>query len=149
MADPSVIARDAVAAAVRARLEAEVSSVRGYDLEAIDVPLIPGSGSRAEPYWVFTPMPGTPSGEDDLADTVVDLEFLFQVTCAAAELMDLMTLVTRVDAALFRWSATIPGLSCGRFKPPAGYQPPALLDRTVQPHRPYVPLQYTARIFTA
>jgi len=143
------IARDAVVAAVTARLTSQLTGVLRYDLEAVDVPLIPGSGSRVQPYYVLTPFPGGPSGEDDLADTLVDIEFSCQITCVAAEVGDLMSLVTRVDAAMLRWSATIPGLGCGRFRPPPGYQPPTLLDRTVTPHRPYVPLQYGARVFSA
>lgn len=132
-------------AAVRTRL-ATVTNATGYDLEAVDVPLQPNSGGRAAPYWVLTPGLGSPGSELDLGDTTVDVDWLIQVTCAAGNTDDLTLLVDRVHVALFRWAPTVSGLVCGPFKPPPGYRPEVQTDRSVTPHRPFVPLQYVAPI---
>ena len=55
--------------------------------------------------------------------------------------------VTRVDAAFYRWTPVIEGLSCGPFRPPLGYDPgPVRVDVTITPHRPFLPLQYRTTI---
>jgi hypothetical protein len=57
--------------------------------------------------------------------------------------MDLLPLVGRVDAALYRWAPTIEGVVTGVFRPPVGFDPgPMRVDDTLTPHRFYLPLQY-------
>lgn len=136
----------ALADAVYTRLQT-VANATGYQGEAIDVPLLPNSDGRAAPYWVLGASPGTPSDQVDLGDTVVDKDWLFQVTIAAGEIADLQALYDRVDAALFRWVATVNGVVCGPCKPPLGFSPgPIQLDRSVIPHRPFLALQYLVQI---
>lgn len=133
---------------VTGRLTAQLPNVPWYVTEATDVPLIPNSDGRAVPYWVLHPMAPSTDAEPDLADTVVDAYWMFQVTCAAGATADLTALMDRVHAALYRWVPSVAGLVVGQLKPPPGYQPPVLLDRDVTPHRPYAPLQYQALITT-
>lgn len=134
-------------AAVTTRLEAAVSNAHQYVSEADDVPTITGSDGRVVPYYVVHPSLGSLDGELDLADTITAVDWPVQVTCAAGYAHpDLSALVDRVHAAMYRWEMAVPGLVCGPFRPPPGYQAPFLLDRDVIPHRPYVPLQYVAPI---
>lgn len=113
----------------------------------LPLPLVPGSDGRVKPYVILWPSPGTPADERDVADTAVDLDWTIQLTCAAGTLDDLQGLVSRVDAAFYRWQPVIDGLVCGPFKPPPGFDPgPARLDRDFTPHRPYVPLQYRTTV---
>lgn len=130
------------------RLTAELPNVPGYVTEAVDVPLIANSDGRTVPYWVLHPYAPSTDAEPDLADTVVDGEWMFQVTAAAGLTDDLTALVDRIHAALYRWVPASAGLVIGQLKPPPGYQAPALLDRDVTPHRPYMPLQYQALVTT-
>lgn len=113
----------------------------------LPLPLVPGSDGRVAPYLVFWPSFGTPSDEQNLNDTSVDVDWLIQVTCAAGTDDAVAALATRVDAALYRWVPVINGLVCGPMKPPSGYDPgPIRLDRNVNPHRPFLPLQYRSII---
>lgn len=143
MTDP--ISRRLLAAAVDARLRAEIAGVTGYRTEAVDVPIVANSNGRAAQYWVLTVSAGTPTDQQDLGDSVVDLDWLIQVTAAAGDEDDVLELVQRIDAALHRWAPTVSDLVCGPLRPPPGYDALLQLDRSVQPHRPFVPLQYGSR----
>lgn len=140
------IDRRALLLAAKARLATVTHATHCVGEPDETLPVISSSDGRVQPYTVLYPGTGGPSLEQNLADNTVDLEWLIQITCAAGYVDDVMALATRVDAAFYRWAPTITGLVCGPFRPPTGYQPPMLLDRDNTPHRPFVPLQYTARI---
>lgn len=148
MTDLVVVPLRPVAAAVKARLEG-IGNVIVYDSEATGVPTIASGDQRAKPYVVFNPGVGDPMPEPDLGDQAVDLAWSFSVTCAAGLLEDLLALVDRVNASLFRWTPLVEGLVCGQLHTPPGYSAPQLLDRSVMPHRPYVVLQFTSLITSA
>lgn len=140
------ISRRFLADAVYARLQAELAGIQGYRTEADSVPIAPNSNGRAVQYYVLTVSPGTPTDQQDLGDTAVDLDWLIQVTAAAGEENDVLELVQRLEGALYRWAPVAAGLVCGPLRPPPGYDALLQLDRSVQPHRPFVPLQYRSRI---
>lgn len=110
------------------------------------LPIKGGSDHRVKPYFVFEPGAGRPGLPDvdevDLADTVVDLTYLFTVRAVAGDPEDLLALVDRIDGLLFRWAPSVAGVQCGPLRPPPGYVPPFLTDTTVKPWRHYSPLQY-------
>lgn len=97
---------------------------------------------RVAPYLIYFPGGGTPGPEQDLADTHADLEAVHQVTAVAGDVEDLLALVDRIDAALHRWRPVVAGHVCGPLKPPPGFDVGFVTDRTVTPHRVYMPLQY-------
>jgi hypothetical protein len=141
------IDRKLLADAVEARLHDQLPDVVGYQGEAIDVPLAEGGDGRVVPYWVLHVSPGGPTAEQDVADTVVDLEWPFQITCAGGTEADVQALLSDVDAAIFRWRPTVGDLVCGPCKPPFGFTGVSIQrDRSVTPHRPFVPLQYVTTI---
>lgn len=141
------IDRLVLADTVEARLRDQLPDVDGYQVEAIDVPLAEGGDGRIVPYWVLHVNPGGPTDEQDLGDTVIDLDWGFQITCAGGTPQDVQALVSDVDAAIFRWRPVVDGLVCGPCKPPLGFTGiPIQLDRSVTPHRPFTPLQYVTRI---
>lgn len=143
----AVIDRKALADAVAARLRDELPDVTGFQGEAVDVPLAPDGDGRALPYWVLHVSPGGPTDQQDLGDTVIDLDWSFQITCAAGEEADVQALMSDVDAVIYRWRPTVDGLVCGPCKPPFGFTGiPIQRDRSVTPHRPFVPLQYVTTI---
>lgn len=141
----TVIDREALVEAAWAQLQS-VSDQTAFLGEATEAPLIGGSSSHVAPYTVLYPGAGTPTVEVDMGDTAVDLEWLIQITCSAGYTRDLAALVTRVDAAFYRWVPVLDGVVCGPLKPPPGFQQLQLLDRDVSPHRPYVPLQYRTTV---
>jgi hypothetical protein len=108
----------------------------------LDPPAKSDDDPRVQPYFVLYPGAGAPSDEQDLALSGQDLTTTLQVTVAGGDVEDVLALVDRVDAALLRWSPAVEGAVCGFLWPPTGYQPPLLPDRTVTPHRQFVPLQY-------
>jgi hypothetical protein len=136
-----------MADSVVARL-AELTHDQAYETEAKDVPLLENS-SLAAPYYVVHFGAGDPVVEPDLAGCAVELDWDFQVTCAAGVTTDVLALVDRVMAKLFRWTPVVAGFSPGRLTVPPGYKPSVQLDRQVTPHRPYVALQFTSIITTA
>lgn len=142
----TVVPLSPLAAALKARLEA-IANATVFVSEAVNVPVI--RDGIAKPYVVLHPGAGDPLPEPDLADAGVDLAWLFSVTCAAGLTGDLLQLVDRVNAGLFRWVPVVEGLVCGQLHTPPGFSAPLLLDRTVSPHRPYVPLQFTSLITAA
>lgn len=141
------IDRRALAAAVKARLDTVTNATHWLGEPTDPLPTIAGSDGRVQPYTILWAGAGTPTLEQDAADTAVDLDWLIQVTCAGGYVDDVLALVTRVDAALYRWAPTVDGLVCGPLRPPTGFDPgPVRLDRDVTPHRPFVPLQYRSTI---
>lgn len=121
---------------------------RGLDGDLIPEPQ-PKSATdlRVEPYFILFPSPGGPGPDTDLGDCAVDGTFGFHVTVAGGDIEDVLALVTRVTAALRRWTPTVAGLVCGRVRHPEGYSPgPVLLDPQHAPARSYVPIpfQFTA-----
>lgn len=116
-----------------------------------DVPATPPKKStndlRVKPYFIVEPGAGTPGTEADLADTYVDLDMPFTIRAAAGDVEDLLALIDRLDARLFRWSpGVLDGVDgpvvCGPMRRPPGYVPPVLPDTTVTPQRWFAPLQY-------
>lgn len=132
--------------AVAARLATALPDLLGFpDGQALDVPYLPGSDQRAVPYWVLTAGGDTPGDELDIADTVVDNVWGCQVTVAAGMVDDMLSAASRVQAVLYRWRPAIPGVISGPLRPPIGYRPISLLDRTVNPARPYLVLQFQSQ----
>ena len=70
------------------------------------------------------------------------------VTVAAGDPDDLLALVDRIDAALHGWRPAGTGWLAGPLRRPPGYEAPVLVDDTVSPERPYVPLQYVTTVHT-
>lgn len=103
----------------------------------------PDPSGRVAPYAVLYTGAGTRGLDHDVADAHDDLDWSFQVTCAAGYETDCGYLIDRVDGLFYRWAPTVPGLAFGRAKPPLGYDPgPIRRDETVTPVRFWVPLQY-------
>lgn len=108
---------------------------------------------RVQPYFVLFPGVGAPGPEVDVADTVVDLNETLQITAAGGDVDDVLALVERIDARLYRWepAVVVPDgaapVACGPLRPPPGFSPPLLTDRDVRPWRFYVPLQYQFAAF--
>lgn len=139
------ISRKALSDAVKARA-ATITNCTVYLGEPTNVPATNGF---VVPHVALYPGTGTPSDEQNQADTSEDLDWLLQVTVVAGYVDDLMALLTRVDAAFYRWTPTVTGLVSGPLRPPLGYEPgPVRFDRDVTPHRPWLPLQYATRITT-
>lgn len=103
---------------------------------------------RVAPYFILEPGVGRPGDEVDMGDTLVDIDQPITVRAAAGDVDDLLALIERIDACLFRWAPTVDGLQCGPLRYPPGYEPPLLPDMTVQPSRLFSPLQYVLRAFT-
>lgn len=106
--------------------------------------------TRVAPYFIVEPGAGTIGDEPDLADTFIDLDQPFIVRAAAGDIQDLLALVERIDALLWRWSpgviATDDGpVVCSPLQPRPGYTPPLLLDQSVSPARHFTPLEYLLR----
>jgi hypothetical protein len=140
---------DAVRTRLTDQLPVTTPATKGYLTEATDVPLLPGS-QIVQRYWVLHPWPGNPDVERDLADNGIALDWGFQLTVAAGYSRDVLDLLTRVEAALFRWTPVIDGYECGRLRPPPGFNPgPVQVDRDFTPHRYWLPLQYQTTISRA
>lgn len=148
----SVIRRSLLIAAITTRLAqlpVTTPPTTGHLSEPTSVPRLDTEG-HVQRYWVLHPFAGAPSLEQDLAETAVDLEWLFQVTVAASYAGDVYALVSDVDALLYRWCPIVPGHECGPLKPPPGFDPgPARKDTGVKPHRFFLPLQYRTTITRA
>lgn len=98
--------------------------------------------ARVKPYFVMFPGIGLPGDEPDLGDTLVDLDWSFGVTVAGGDIQDVLALVDRIDALLYRWAPTVAGFQCGPLRYPPGRDVPLLLDQAFKPVRHYAPLQY-------
>lgn len=141
------IDRKALADAVEARLRDQLPTVAGYVGEANDVPLAPNGDGRVLPYWVLHVASGGPTNQVDLGDCGIDLDWPFQITCAGGTTDDVTALLSDVDAVIFRWRPVVDGLVCGPCRPPLGFTgTPIQIDRSVTPHRPFMPLQYLTTI---
>lgn len=122
---------------------------KGYVSEPVDVPAL-GRQGEVQRYWVLHPFPGTPGTELDLADTVVDSDWTFQITAAAGFALDAVAIAEDIHALLYRWIPTVAGYVCGPIKPPPGYDPgPPRKDESIKPHRFFTPLQYRTTITRA
>jgi hypothetical protein len=120
-----------------------LTGVAVYRSEVEDNPPRLPDSDRVGPYAVLYPFPGNPGPGGDLAGTADDLDYTFQVTCAAGFSADCEALVDRVTHLLFRWTPTVAGIVLGQLLPPPGYDPgPVRIDRTIAPPRFSVPLQY-------
>lgn len=151
----TTISRRAVALAIGERL-LQVTNATGYfgQIGALnglpgatvsppaDPPPKGGPDKRVQPYFVLEPGAGTPRDELDLADTVVDLTIPFVVRAAAGDVEDLLALIDRIDALLYRWAPLVAGIRCGPLRPPPGAVPPLLVDDSFKPARHYTPLAY-------
>lgn len=148
------ISRRALALAVAARL-ATISNATGYlgqvgalnglpDVDTpTDPPPKPDTDPRVTPYFVIFPGVGLPGDETDLGDTVVDLDWPVQITAAGGDIQDVLALVDRIDARLYRWAPTLDGgVLCGPLRYPPGRDVPLLIDQAFKPVRHYAPLQY-------
>lgn len=108
-----------------------------------DPPAKSPADPRVRPYFILEPGTGTPTDQVDLADTYVDLDWPFTVRAAAGDANDLLALIDRIDAMLWRWSpGPLDGTSTGRVTHQPGADPPLLIDNTQTPARHYTPLQY-------
>lgn len=107
-----------------------------------DPPTKGGTDKRVQPYFVLEPGVGTPGEELDLADTVVDLTIPITVRAAAGDPEDLLALVDRIDALLYRWRPLVADVRCGPLRYPPGAVAPFLTDDAFKPPRHYVPLAY-------
>lgn len=150
MTDPAnVVSRLTLIKAVEDRLaNLPVTSppTRGYLSKPVDVPELDSAG-HVQRYWVLHPFFGLPGSEHDLADTVIDLDWTFQITVAAGFPRDAYALATRIDELVYRWAPDIEGYECGRCQPPPGYDPGnARPDDSVKPTRFFLPLQYRTTI---
>lgn len=139
------ISRKALLDAVMARLESEVVGVAVYR-GMVDgaAATVVGSNGRVRRYVTLWPSPGTPGTENDLGDSIVDVDWLIQVTCVAAEVDDTLQTAGDVHQVLFRWAPVITGVVTGGFRVPPGYDPgPIRVDTDMTPARYYLPLQFT------
>lgn len=146
--------RLALAEAVRTRLAEQIDGMtintsedpgNIYLGEPVGKVAADGDG-YASKYLAVFPSPGTPSLEQDMARTGIDLDWLVQITCAGGWVEDVLEEIADVHAALYRWEPTVPGLSCGPLEPPPGFDPGSVrYDRDVVPHRPFIALQYANR----
>lgn len=106
----------------------------------------PDPSGRVAPYVWLQPSPGRAIGDDDLGDSVVDVDWWFQTTCVGGYEADVLHLVDRVRGLLYRWQPAAEGFSFGLCRPPAGYDPGVVRpDTNVKPVRYFLPLQW--RIF--
>jgi hypothetical protein len=104
---------------------------------------------RVSSYVVAYPYAGSPTGERDLGDTLVDLDYGIQLTCVAGYAADCEYLVDQVHPQMYLWTPTVTGLVFGRFRPPPGFDPgPVRRDPDVTPPRFSVPLQYRIPVTT-
>lgn len=105
-------------------------------------PTLPDSG-RTAPYVVVWPFGAKDGPDTNLGDTVTDLIYTGQLTCAGGFVEDCEYLAGQVDALMNRWIPALAGVVFGAFRPPPGFDPgPVQRDPDVLPPRFFVPLQY-------
>lgn len=113
------------------------------------VPAIAGDRlQRVQRYVVITPFGGNETAEQALdSSRQVDVDWGFQVTCAAGFPRDALAVAGLVDATFYLWRLDVEGLQSGRLRPPEGYSPgPEQVDTDVSPHRFWLPMQYGTTI---
>lgn len=116
----------------------------------LTTPAGPDASGRVAPYVALFGFTGNPVIEADVGDCNTELDWPFQVTCAAAYEADCLHLVDRVYDQLYRWTPVLAGHSFGRVKPPPGFDPgPARPDTQVKPIRFFVPLQWRLPVTTS
>lgn len=147
------IERQPLLEAIKTRLEQQVPQSSDVHISQATGVAMSEDGKHAKPYHVLHLSPGTPSTEADLADRGIDLDITIQITCAAGWAKDAEQLIEDTWNALHRWRPVVTFADrpwqCGPLKPPAGYDPgPLRWDKDVQPHRPFLPLQFRTRITT-
>lgn len=165
-----LIARRPVAAAIATRLTAVTNAV-GYvgqiaalnglpaylgqtDTTPEKPPAKSPTDPRVVPYFVFYPGIGGPTDETDLGDTSVDIDYSCAVTAAAGDVDDLLALVDRITAALWRWApADLPPvggrrLVAGPLRFPPGFVPQLLVDTQFAPVRHYARLEFVTTVHT-
>lgn len=109
---------------------------------------------RVQPYFVLYPGIGGTVDEQDLADTLVDIDYPVAITAAAGDVNDLLALVDRITALLWRWAPTdLPPVAgravvAGPLRYPPGYAPPLLTDAAFTPARQYTQLQFVTTVHT-
>jgi hypothetical protein len=104
---------------------------------------------RVAPYVVVFDGTGPTDLESGLAYCGEQLRWTPQVTVAAGFTGDCIDAVDRVYAWLYGWSPVLTGVAAGRLEPPPGFDPgPPRPDRTTQPVRFFVPLQWRLDLTT-
>lgn len=118
----------------------------------IDVPdqppvISPGKDMRVRPYALFLPIPGLPTTELDQGDTVVDLDYGWQVQCVSGRPQDLMPLVDVVRGRFDRYvpGATDTALATGPARQ-LNLLPSPIKDPDYTPTRYFIPLVYTTLV---
>jgi len=152
---PAIISRRLLGRAVATRLTGvtnatgyygQIGARNGLDptvAAPADPPAKSPTDPRAAAYFIVFPGAGAPGGEDSLDETVVDLDWPVQITAAGGDTDDVLALVDRIDALLYRWApATTNGVICGPLRTPPGYSPLLFPDDAQNPRRFFVPLQY-------
>lgn len=114
-----------------------------FDAEVPDHPPTMPDSDRTVPYVVVYPFGPKDAPDPNVADTVTDLTYTVQLTCAGGFRPDCEHLVGRVDALMNRWIPLVTGVVFGAFRPPTGFDPgPVQRDPDVRPPRFFLPLQY-------
>lgn len=113
-----------------------------------DPPAKSSSDPRVVPYYVLAPGAGGTTTDLDVGGRHEGIDIPVAVTVAAGDPDDLLALVDRIDAALHGWRPAGTGWLAGPLRRPPGYEAPVLVDDTVSPERPYVPLQYVTTVHT-
>lgn len=157
---PAPISRRLIAQAIGTRL-VDVTHATGYYGQIGALNGLPGvedtpagppvkndDDQRVRPYFVLEPGVGRPGTELDLGDALVDLDQPFTIRAVAGDIDDLLALIDRIDALLFRWAPVVDGFQCGPLRYPPGFVPPLLPDSQVQPPRLFSPLQYVLTAFS-
>lgn len=142
------VSRAALVTAVMDRLDDQVTHPGYLGEPGEPVPTKTGT-QRVAPHWILYPRGGTPDVEVDLAETAEDLLWGFQLTVVSGDAEDIPTLVDLIHATFHRWTPAVPGVVCGAFHPPEGYDPgPLRRDTAVTPHRFWAPLQFESTFTT-
>lgn len=123
-----------------------LNGLPGVEDTPADPPPKSADDPRVRPYFVVFPGIGRPGDEDSAAghtDTFVDLDWPVGITAAGGDVDDVLALVDRIDALLYRWTpASVDGVLCGPLRYPPGRDVPLLIDHAFKPVRHYAPLQY-------
>lgn len=118
----------------------------------IDVPtqppvISPGKDMRVRPYALFFPIAGVPTDELDQGDTVVDLDYGWQIQCVGGRPEDVIPVVDVVRGRMDRF---VPGaadntLAVGPARQINQLASP-IKDLSVNPTRYFIPLVYTTLV---
>lgn len=118
----------------------------------IDVPtappvINPGKDQRVKPYALFLPLPGLPTEELDQGDTVVDLDYGWQIQVVAGRPTDLMPVVDVVRGRMDRFvaGAADTTLATGPARQVNPLATP-IKDLSQTPTRYFIPLVYSTLV---